>query len=181
MRCASCRWAIGESPAGGGQAKKANKAWSIELCGGTHVKRTGDIGLVRVVAEAASAAGVRRIEALTGQGARAYLAEQDARVREVAGVLRTRPEEVVDRVKELLEERKQLERELANAKRQLALEWRRRDRQRGGRGGGAGRAHGRQGQVHGAGGARAWSPRTCAAWSTTARPSSAPAWWPSSG
>ena len=67
------------------------------------MKRTGDIGLVRVVAEAASAAGVRRIEALTGQGARAYLAEQDARVREVAGVLRTRPEEVVDRVKELLE------------------------------------------------------------------------------
>jgi alanyl-tRNA synthetase len=112
---------VGETPAGGGQAKKANQAWSIELCGGTHVKRTGDIGLVRVVAEAASAAGVRRIEALTGQGARAYLAEQDARVREVAGVLRTRPEEVVDRIKELLEGRKQLERDLANAKRQLAL------------------------------------------------------------
>jgi alanyl-tRNA synthetase len=110
-----------EGPAGGGQSKRANKAWSIELCGGTHVKRTGDIGLVRVVAEAASAAGVRRIEALTGQGARAYLAEQDARLREVAGALRTRPEEVVDRVKELLEERKQLERDLANAKRQLAL------------------------------------------------------------
>jgi alanyl-tRNA synthetase len=110
-----------EGPAGGGQSKKANKAWSIELCGGTHVKRTGDIGLVRVVAEAASAAGVRRIEALTGQGARAYLAEQDTRLREVAGALRTRPEEVVGRVKELLEERKQLERDLANAKRQLAL------------------------------------------------------------
>jgi alanyl-tRNA synthetase len=111
----------GAGSAGGGQGKKANKAWSVELCGGTHVKRTGDIGLVRVVAEAASAAGVRRIEALTGQGARAYLAEQDARVREVAGALRARPEEVVDRVKELLEGRKQLERDLANAKRQLAL------------------------------------------------------------
>ena len=73
------------------------------------------------MAEAASAAGVRRIEALTGQGARAYLAEQDARVREVAGLLRTRPEEVVDRIKELVESRKQLERDLANAKRQLAL------------------------------------------------------------
>jgi alanyl-tRNA synthetase len=109
----------GPGPAGGGQ--KANKAWSIELCGGTHVKRTGDIGLVRVVAEAASAAGVRRIEALTGQGARAYLAEQDARVREVAGALRVRPEDMVDRVKALLEERKLLERDLANAKRQLAL------------------------------------------------------------
>jgi alanyl-tRNA synthetase len=100
---------------------KANKSWSIELCGGTHARRTGDIGLVRVVAETASAAGVRRIEALTGQGARAYLAEQDARVREVAGLLRTRPEEVVDRIKELVENRKQLERDLANAKRQLAL------------------------------------------------------------
>jgi alanyl-tRNA synthetase len=111
----------GLGSAGGGQGKKANKAWSVELCGGTHVKRTGDIGLVRVVAEAASAAGVRRIEALTGQGARAYLAEQDARVRELAGALRARPEEVVDRVKELLEGRKQLERDLANAKRQLAL------------------------------------------------------------
>jgi len=106
---------IGES------GPKANKAWSIELCGGTHVRRTGDIGLVRVVAEAASAAGVRRIEALTGAGARAYLADQDARVREVAGLLRTRPEEVVDRIKELVESRKQLERDLANAKRQLAL------------------------------------------------------------
>ena len=124
MRCAWCRWASarpGLGPAGGGQANNANKAWSIELCGGTHVKRTGDIGLVRVVAEAASAAGVRRIEALTGQGARAYLAEQDARVREVAGALRVRPEDMVDRVKALLEERKLLERDLANAKRQLAL------------------------------------------------------------
>jgi alanyl-tRNA synthetase len=105
----------------GESGPKANKAWSIELCGGTHVRRTGDIGLVRVVAEAASAAGVRRIEALTGAGARAYLADQDARVREVAGLLRTRPEEVVDRIKELVESRKQLERDLANAKRQLAL------------------------------------------------------------
>mgnify|MGYP003693592875 CR=1 FL=1 len=57
---------------------KANKAWSVELCGGTHVARTGDIGLIRVTAEAASAAGVRRIEALTAQGARAFLAQQDA-------------------------------------------------------------------------------------------------------
>jgi len=100
---------------------KANKAWSVELCGGTHVKRTGDIGLVRIVAETASAAGVRRVEALTGAGARAYLAEQDARVRELAGALRTRPEEVVERVKGLLEERKQLERQLGDAKRQIAL------------------------------------------------------------
>ena len=64
--------------------EKANKAWSVELCGGTHVARTGDIGLIRVTAEAASAAGVRRIEALTAQGAREYLAQQDQRVRELA-------------------------------------------------------------------------------------------------
>ena len=100
---------------------KANKAWSVELCGGTHVKRTGDIGLVRVMAETASAAGVRRIEALTAEGARAYLAEQDARMRELAGVLRTKSDEVVDRVKALIDERKQLERQLGEAKRQLAL------------------------------------------------------------
>jgi len=101
--------------------RKANKAWSVELCGGTHVARTGDIGLIRVTAEAASAAGVRRIEALTAQGAREFLAQQDARVRELAGALRTKPEDVVERVKALIEERKQMERELANAKRTLAL------------------------------------------------------------
>jgi alanyl-tRNA synthetase len=100
---------------------KANKAWSVELCGGTHVGRTGDIGLIRITAEAASAAGVRRIEALTAEGARDYLARQDQRVRELAAALRTKPEEVVERVAALLEERKQMERELANAKRALAL------------------------------------------------------------
>jgi alanyl-tRNA synthetase len=100
---------------------KANKAWSVELCGGTHVKRTGDIGLVRIVAESASSAGVRRIEALTAEGARQYLAQQDARMRELSGVLRTRADDVVERVKTLLEERKVLERQLADARRQVAL------------------------------------------------------------
>jgi len=105
----------------GQPGEKANKAWSVELCGGTHVARTGDIGLIRITAEAASAAGVRRIEALTAQGARDYLAQQDQRVRELAAALRTKPDEVVERVAALLEERKQMERELANAKRALAL------------------------------------------------------------
>ncbi len=100
---------------------KANKPWSIELCGGTHVRRTGDIGVIRIVGESASAAGVRRIEAVTATGARAYLAEQDQRVKEVAGLLRTRPEEIVDRVKALVEGQRQLERQLAEAKRALAL------------------------------------------------------------
>ncbi len=111
----------GERPVESGQARKPNKAWSVELCGGTHVARTGDIGLVKVTAESASSAGVRRIEALTAAGARAYLAQQDARVRELAGALRTKPEDVVERVKALIEERRQMERELATAKRQLAL------------------------------------------------------------
>ena len=101
--------------------EKANKPWSIELCGGTHVSRTGDIGLIRIVGESASAAGVRRIEAVTAEGARNYLAEQDTRVKELAGLLRTRPEEIVDRVKSLVEAQRQLERQLADAKRALAL------------------------------------------------------------
>ncbi len=111
----------GEGPAGGGQPNKANKAWSVELCGGTHVRRTGDIGLIRIVGESASAAGVRRIEALTGAGARAYLAEQDGRVRELAAMLRTNPDTVIERVKGLMEQARGLEKQLADAKRVIAL------------------------------------------------------------
>ena len=105
----------------GHTAAGANKAWSVELCGGTHARRTGDIGLVKVVAESASSAGVRRIEALTGDGARAYLADADARLKEAAAVLKTRPEDLVERLKTLVEERKTLERQLADAKRQIAI------------------------------------------------------------
>ncbi len=104
-----------------GSQGKANKAWSVELCGGTHVARTGDIGLVRIVAESASAAGVRRVEALTADGARAYLAEQDERLREAAGVLRVRPDELVERLKVLMEEKRSLEKQLAEARKQAAL------------------------------------------------------------
>jgi alanyl-tRNA synthetase len=99
----------------------SNKAWSVELCGGTHARRTGDIGLVKVLAESASSAGVRRIEALTGDGARAYLAEADTRLKEAAAVLKTRPEDLVERLKTLVEERKTLERQLSDAKKQIAL------------------------------------------------------------
>ena len=78
----------------GTDSSRPNKAWSVELCGGTHVQRTGDIGLIKVVGESGSAAGVRRLEALTGEGARAYLAEQDQRVRDAAAILQTRPDDV---------------------------------------------------------------------------------------
>ena len=95
--------------------------YSLELCGGTHVSRTGDIGLIKVVAESASSAGVRRIEALAGNAARAYLEIQDKRVQAVAQALRSSPAEIVTRVEQLVEERRKLERELAEAKKKLAL------------------------------------------------------------
>ena len=101
--------------------EKAGKAYSVELCGGTHVRRTGDIGLVRVLGESAVAAGVRRIEALTAEGARKHLAEQDERVRAISGLLRARPDELVGRIETLMEEKKQLERQLADARRQAAM------------------------------------------------------------
>jgi alanyl-tRNA synthetase len=100
---------------------RANRAWSVELCGGTHVGRTGDIGLIRITNESASAAGVRRIEALTREGAREHLVQQEARLRELAQLLRTKPEGVVERVTGLLEERRQLDRQLGEARRRLAL------------------------------------------------------------
>ncbi|MGA8294522.1 MAG: alanine--tRNA ligase, partial [Rhodoplanes sp.] len=95
--------------------------WSVELCGGTHVRRTGDIGLFKIVGESAVASGVRRIEALTGEGARSYLAAQDARVREAAELLKVAPDEMIERLAAILDERRKLEKQLADAKRELAL------------------------------------------------------------
>jgi alanyl-tRNA synthetase len=97
------------------------RIYSLELCGGTHAARTGDIGLIKVVSESASAAGVRRIEALAGEAARRYLDTQDRRVHAAASVLRVTPSDVVHRIETLLDERRKLERELAEAKKQLAL------------------------------------------------------------
>ncbi len=103
------------------KSTRAGHAYSIELCGGTHVRRTGDIGLLKVVSESAVAAGVRRIEALTGEAARAYLATQDERVREAAELLKVSPDEVITRLAAVIDERRKLERQLADAKRELAL------------------------------------------------------------
>ncbi|WP_299816991.1 alanine--tRNA ligase [uncultured Roseibium sp.] len=100
---------------------KEGKPYSLELCGGTHVKRTGDIGLVTLVSESAVAAGVRRIEALTGAEARTYLDAQDKRVREIAGILKTSADEAPARVAQLMEERRRLEKELADARKKLAM------------------------------------------------------------
>ena len=99
---------------------EAGKNFSVELCGGTHVKRTGDMGLFKVVSESAVAAGVRRIEALTGPAAISYLAEQEARLNETAALLRATPANVATRVAALLEERKNFEREISDLRKKLA-------------------------------------------------------------
>jgi alanyl-tRNA synthetase len=100
---------------------KANRPYSVELCGGTHVGATGEIGLVRIVGESAVGAGVRRLEALTGPAALAYLNEQDERVKTLASALKVQPAEVQARVEALMDERRKLERELNEAKKKLAL------------------------------------------------------------
>ncbi|HDR27180.1 alanine--tRNA ligase [Rhodovulum sp.] len=109
---------MGRAPTGKGQD---GNAWSLELCGGTHVERTGDIGLCVVLGDSASSAGVRRIEALTGQGALEHLIAQQARLSEVAEILRAQPAELAARVKALVDERRALENEVATLRRELAL------------------------------------------------------------
>jgi alanyl-tRNA synthetase len=103
------------------EGEKAGRTYSAELCGGTHVRATGDIGLVHVVAETAVGAGVRRIEALTGDAARAYFIEQDERVRRMAAALKSSPAEAAERLEALVEERKRLEREVTETRKRLAL------------------------------------------------------------
>jgi alanyl-tRNA synthetase len=95
--------------------------WSVELCGGTHVKRTGDIGLISVTSESAVASGVRRIEALTGRGARKHVNDTMALAKSAAAELRTTVDDVPARITALLDERKKLERELSDARKKLAM------------------------------------------------------------
>jgi alanyl-tRNA synthetase len=95
--------------------------YSVELCGGTHVRALGDIQLFKIISESAVSAGVRRIEALTGEAARQWLTERDAKLREAAATLKASPDEVPARIASLVEERRRLERELADAKKALAM------------------------------------------------------------
>ena len=95
--------------------------YSVELCGGTHVRALGDIQLLEIISESAVSSGVRRIEALTGEAARKWLSERDSRLREAAATLKSSPEEVPARIASLVDERKRLERELADVKKALAM------------------------------------------------------------
>ncbi|GAO56260.1 alanine--tRNA ligase [Novosphingobium sp. MD-1] len=99
----------------------AEHPYSVELCGGTHVRALGDIGVFRIVSESAVSSGVRRIEALTGEGARQWLVGREEALKHAASLLRTTPEDVEGRIAALLDERRKLERELAEAKKALAL------------------------------------------------------------
>ncbi len=97
------------------------ETYSLELCGGTHVARTGDIGGFRLVSEAATASGVRRVEALTGQAALAHASAAEAALGEAAGLLRARPDELAERIRALIDERKALTQDLADLRRKLAM------------------------------------------------------------
>ncbi|HXY99758.1 MAG TPA: alanine--tRNA ligase [Stellaceae bacterium] len=109
--------AMGEERAGPGRAPLP---FSVELCGGTHVRRTGDIGFFKIVSESAVAAGVRRIEALTGAAAEQHVEQEELLLRQAADALKATRGELPARVLGLIEERKRLERELAEARRLIA-------------------------------------------------------------
>ena len=95
--------------------------YSVELCGGTHVRALGDIQLLKIISESAVSSGIRRIEALTGEAARRWLGDRDAKLREAASALKAAPDEVPARVAALVEDRKRLEKELADARKAIAM------------------------------------------------------------
>jgi alanyl-tRNA synthetase len=103
------------------EGQHEGKTYSVELCGGTHVRRTGDIGLVAVIAESAVSSGVRRVEALTGNAARLALGGDARRLRDIAGFLKTSVDDIPARVTALSDERRKLEREVQDLRRKLAM------------------------------------------------------------
>ncbi|MCC7038065.1 MAG: alanine--tRNA ligase, partial [Alphaproteobacteria bacterium] len=105
---------------GGADIDDPKRTYSMELCGGTHVRRTGDIGLFKIVGESALASGVRRVEGVTGEGALKYLSEQENRLYAVANLLKTSPADVVARVEALANDKKKLEKEISDLRRKLA-------------------------------------------------------------
>ena len=107
--------------AGGSGIGAKGDTYSLELCGGTHVKQTGDIGFFKVVSEAASSSGVRRVEALTGEAAMAQVAKEGEALSAAAAVLKAKPEALAERVSALLDERKALQNEVADLRKAVAL------------------------------------------------------------
>ena len=102
-----------------GEGDGERAAYSIELCGGTHVRRTGDIGLFRIVAEAAVSAGVRRIEAVCGESALAVVADADKRLAEISSLLKAQPSELAERIAALMDDRRKLEQKVADLQKKL--------------------------------------------------------------
>jgi alanyl-tRNA synthetase len=107
---------MGHDPA----ATEKGGVYSLELCGGTHVRRTGEIGLFKIVSEGAVSAGVRRVEALCGEAALKHIETTERTLAEAAAVLKAHPSDLPARIAALLEEKRKLERELSDARRQLA-------------------------------------------------------------
>jgi alanyl-tRNA synthetase len=104
-----------------GRSLNEDRPYSVELCGGTHVARTGDIGLFKITSETGIAAGIRRVEALTGEAARQYLLAQAGVARTLAQTFKVQPLDVPARVEALSSERKALEKQVAELKKQMAL------------------------------------------------------------